>query len=387
MKTSKFARARLACAYFFLCPGLAYGTFTARLPALRDQAGIDEAQIGLLLLCFGAASLVGLAASGWCIARYGSRLILSIGVIALMIAMPLCGLGGDAASIAIPLAFAGLGTGLADVAMNTQGIQLERRFSTSSMVFLHASYSLGGVAGSIAGALFSALGLGVFPNAVCILGLYACLLPWAMPRLLHDMPAAASQNTGNPTSRGIPLFVAFCGLMAMMTFAADGSVGEWGALLLVTVKEASQATAACVYAVFSATTVLCRFFGDRLRESCGDAAITFGGALLAVGGMSLVLFAGNPLVCLGGYALMGAGLSPIVPILFSRAGRHPGISASRASTVVSVVGYAGLLLFPPLLGFVARHAGLENALFIVLALCALIAGGTLFLNKRNAPAF
>ena len=115
------------------------------------------------------------------------------------------------------------------------------------------------------------------------------------------------------------------------------------------------------------------FFTDRLRSWAGDFPLTCGGALLAACGMALALFSPRAGVCLLGYACMGAGLSPIVPILFSRAGEYPGVTPGEASAAVSVLAYGGLLFFPPTLGWLAHRVGLGNALLVVLGLCCCLA--------------
>lgn len=382
MKLSEYATTRAACAYFFICPGLTYGIFTSRLPALKEQTGADEAQIGLFLLCLGSASLVALFSSGRLIARWGSSLILRTGSLALLVAVVLCGAATTPLSLGAACLLTGFGMGLADVSMNTQGIQIERRYSTSCMAFMHASYSFGGVTGALTGALFASLGLSPFVNTACVLGIYACFRPWASSKLLPDRPV--KRDSGQKASpHAVPLFVVMCGIVSLLAYAAEGSVAEWGSLLLVTVKGADESTAACVFAAFSIPTVFCRLFGDRLRDRFGDFALTFSGGLISVCGMALVLLSANPVVCLAGYALMGAGLSPIVPILFSRAGSHPGVSPGKASTVVSLLSYSGLLFFPPLLGFVAQGYGLQKSLCIVFIVCILITLGTWLLRKKS----
>lgn len=380
MKLSEFSAIRAACAYFFICPGLAYGLFTSRLPALKEQTGASEQQIGLILLCFGISSLVALFSSNWLIGRWGSRLILCMASVLVLTGVTLCGLTGSPLALGATCLLTGFGMALTDVAMNTQGIQVERYYSASCMNFMHASYSLGGVAGAMTAAIFAAMNLGMFVNAICALGLYACFIPWAYPKLLKDGPAA--QVTKKPVPKhGIPLFIIVCGILSMLAYSAEGSVAEWGSLLLCTVKGASQATAAFVFAAFSAPTILGRLFGDRLRNYFGDFVLTFYGTLFATLGMAIVLFFANPYICLAGYAFMGIGLAPIVPILFSRAGSYPGVAAVRASAVVSLFAHGGLLVFPPLLGFAAQRYGLENALFSILAVCALITLGTIILKK------
>ena len=380
MKWSGFTIARMACAYFFICPGLAYGLLTSRLPALKNQTGADEAQIGLILLCLGLSSVTALFGSGWLIARWGSVLILRLGSLVLVLAIILCTLASDPALLGLTCVLTGLGMGLVDVSMNTQGIQIERHYTSPCMSLMHAAYSFGGVLGSLAGALFAGLGLSPFINAAVVLGAYICFRPWAAPRLMADMPSER-KTSRLESGYNLPPFVILCGLLAMIAYAVEGSVAEWGSLLLHTVKGASEQTAALVFAAFSTTTVLCRLFGDRLRSTLGDFLLALGGAVLTLCGMSAVLFFSDPAACLVGYALMGAGLAPVVPILFSRAGSYPGVSAGKASAIVSILSYSGLLFFPPLLGFVAHKDGLSDALLIVLAACVILCSGTFILRK------
>lgn len=276
MKWSEFSTARAACAYFFICPGLVYGLLTARLPALKTQTGADDAQIGLILLCLGVSGLAALCGSARLIARWGSRAVLRLGSLALLFSLPFCGLASTPLSLALACVLVGCGTGLADVAMNTQGIQIERRYHAPCMALMHASYSLGGVMGSLAGALFAALGFSPLVNFIGVLGGYACFRPLAVPRLQPD--GTTEQTARKRASRALPFFVVGCGLLAMCTYAAEGSVAEWGSLLLFSVKGADEQTAALVYGAFAGTTVLCRIFTDRLRSRAGDFPLTCGGA-------------------------------------------------------------------------------------------------------------
>lgn len=383
MKWTEISAVRAACAYFFLCPGLTYGILTSRLPALKIQTGADESQIGLMLLCVGISSLAALFCSSYLISRWGSRLILKNASLFLIAAIPLSCLASTPFQLGAGCLLTGASMGLVDVSINTQGIQIEHRYHVSCMSFMHAAYSLGGVMGSLTGSVFAGLGLSPFINATCILALYSCFWSWAAPRLLNDFATVSAQQKGR-ASRTLPLFVVMCGILAMLAYASEGSVAEWGSLLLFSVKGAEEHTAALVFAAFSTTTVFCRLFGDSLRRTLNDFILMLGGSLLALAGMTIVLVSHSPAVCLAGYALMGAGLSPIVPTLFSRAGDCPGISAGRASAIVSILSYSGLLFFPPMLGFIAHANGLENALLIVVAACLCLAlGSFLFRGKRK----
>ena len=363
MKYSAFTQARAACSYFFAGPGLVYGMFTSRMPALSMQTGANEAQIGLILLCFGVAGMVSLASSAWIIDRFTSRTVLRVSAPLLCLALPLAGLASSPLLLGLACVVTGLTMGFVDVSMNTQAIQIERAFLRPCVSMMHASYSIGGVLGSLAGALFAGLGASTLVNFSCVLALYLCLYPLAFPHMQAD--EAAGGEAVQTSSRRLPLFVLLCGILATVAYSAEGSVAEWGSLLLFSVKGASEFTAALVFGSFCTTMVIGRLVGDRLRCAFGDFPLLFAGSSLAFVGMATVLLSPWPALCLFGYALMGLGLAPLVPIFFSRAGNTPGIPPGKASAIVSFMGYSGVLVFPPSLGWLAHNAGLGTALLII----------------------
>jgi len=384
MKLTAFTKARAACSYFFAGPGLVYGMFTSRMPALSMQTGADEAQIGLILLSFGVAGMVSLAASAWLIDRFTSRTVLRLTAPLLCLALPLAGLATSPLQLGLACVVVGLVMGFVDVSMNTQSIQIERAFFRPCVSTMHACYSIGGVLGSMAGALFAGLGASTFLNFSCVLALYLCLYPFAFPFMQAD---ESPKNEGAESRSGrIPLFVLLCGILATVAYSAEGSVAEWGSLLLFTVKGASEFTSALVFGAFCTTMVLGRLMGDRLRCEFGDFPLLLSGASLAFIGMVLVLLSPWPALCLFGYALMGLGLAPIVPVFFSRAGNTPGITPGKASAIVSFMGYSGVLVFPPSLGWLAHNIGLGTALLVIPVLCALLAAGSWPFRTDEKPA-
>jgi MFS family permease len=384
MKLSAFTKARAACSYFFIGPGLVYGMFTSRMPALAIQTGADEAQIGLILLTLGVSGMVSLALSAWLIDRFTSRTVLRLSAPLLCLALPLAGLAASPLQLGLACAVVGLTMGFVDVSMNTQAIQIEQSFFRPCVSMMHASYSIGGVLGSIAGALFAGFGSSTLLNFACVLALYFCFYPLALPHMLADEP----QQKGHAQTKNgsIPLFVLLCGLLSMVAYSAEGSVAEWGSLFLFTVKGTSEFMAALVFGAFCTTMVLGRLVGDRLRCAFGDFPLLLAGASLAFLGMSTVLLSPWAALCLLGYALMGLGLAPIVPIFFSRAGSTPGITPGKASAIVSFMGYSGVLIFPPSLGWVAHTMGLGVALLTIPVLCAVLAAGSWAFRTGEKPA-
>ncbi len=380
MKLSEFAIVRLACAYFFICPGITYGIFTSRLPALKAQTGANEAQIGLVLLCFGGASLISLFSSSWFLKKWGNRNLLLYGSITVLIAVILMGIASNPYFLGLFAMLGGLGTGFVDVSMNTQGVQIEKKYTVSCMSFMHASYSFGGVIGALSGSVFAGLGYGFLTNTVVMLGIYFLFLFKAYRYLLPEA-SEVKEKEDTTVNAFIPFFIIFCGVLAMIAYSCEGAVAEWGSLFMHGVKGALEQVAALVYAGFSVTTMFSRFFGDRMREYFGDMRLCAAGAVITVSGLSMALFLNGAVPALFGFALMGVGLSPMAPVLFSQAGQYSNFNVGKACAVVSIFAYSGLLFHPPLLGFIAHGYGLDKAMLVVLGMCIVLFFGMLALGK------
>lgn len=388
MRWTALAQAKAACAYFFVIPGLVYALFTSRLPALREQVAANEAEIGFILLSLGFSGLIGLVLCAPLIRRTSSRLVLRVASLLMLVALPLASLADSPLLLAAGGIFIGLSTGFADVAMNTQAIEVEKHFSVRCLAFMHAGYGFGALCGSVAAAVLASLGISPFWNFVLLMAVMAVFRPFVVHHLQDDSLTVPREDAPAAKKRAFalpPLMVILCGLVASCDYATEGSVGEWGALYLFSVKGTSEQTAALVYGVFSVSAVICRLMTDTLRVHFTDFQIMFCGSIAAVIGMATVLWAPGAPLTLCGYACMGLGLAPIVPILFSRAGSCPGVSASAASAVVSVLAYSSLLLFPPLIGLIAHAYGLQTALLLPLLLCFLLVAAS-FLFRTGPKA-
>ncbi len=353
---------------FFFGPGLAYGLFTSRMPPPKVQAGVAESEIGLVLLALGACGLAGLSFAPKLIERFSAKSVLISSNLFFMAGLIAMSFATSFATFAACASLLGLSIGAADVTMNVQGIEVERRYKKRALNTLHAGYNIGAASGAAAGSAFAALELGLDLNFTVPLVIYALMMIWAAPKLLVTTPAQAHSIGDAPqkaAKSSIPLIVWACGLLSMFCYISEGTVGEWGSLFLHQEKQAPEAAAALVFAAFSVCSVCCRLIADHLRNAWGDFAVSISGSLLALAGMFIVLSALSWTVCLAGYALMGVGLAPLVPIAFSRAGQVEGISTARATSLVSLLAYGGLLFAPPLLGVAAERYTLSVALCAV----------------------
>lgn len=383
-----FERRKLAAALYFLYPGLGYGIFTSRIPTLAAQTQTSEAELGVILLAVGASALAALTISAYAAQRWGSKRLLVACAVLLGASLALTSLASTSLTLGAVCMLLGFFVGMADACANTQGVLLERCGRKRAMTFLHGMYSLGGVAGALSGTLALSLGVGTGVHVITVFALYLCLAPsvsvwlFALPeeKALSEAGRGSRQKDKASTAESVHRLVVVFGVMAACAYAAEGSVGEWGSLLLLTEKGASPATASLVYALFSAVTVSVRLTGDRVRSRFGERRILCWGAALAFAGMCQVLAGSGAAAALAGYGIMAAGLSPVVPVLFSLAGMH--MNPARAAGIVASFAYGGLLLFPPVIGFAAGALGLQKALCAVPVLCLTVFAGSWLAGRR-----
>lgn len=365
-----YASARLACMFYFMAPGLAYGLVTSRMPALKNMTGATEGDLGIILLCFGLSALIGLAFAPRLIAKISAKTTLLASSLACMVFVVLVSFSSSVWFFGIAMALLGICMGLCDVTMNVQGVEVERAYKKSSMNILHAGYNIGAAAAACAGSIFAATNFGVWVNFVLPVAVMAGMLWWAEPRLVTGNLEKPERSESSPLvsvepKKRLPFLVWVCGLLCVCCYVSEGSVGEWGSLYLHQEKAAPESIAALVFAGFSICSLLCRLVADRLLNNFGDFLVSTAGATIALAGMLTVLSSSSWSICLIGYAMMGLGQAPIVPIAFSRAGAIKGVSTARATSLVSLLAYAGLLFAPPAFGLSAEHFGLHTALCAV----------------------
>ena len=383
MKTISYNTTRLATALFFAAPGISYGLFASRLPFIKSQIGATESDVGLILFSWGLMAAIGLATAPMITKKISLKTILTFGLITLCVALSAAPFITSVALLIVVLAPFGFAMGILDVTMNMQGIAIERQFLKPTLGVLHASYSFGGVTGSLLGSLFAALSLSPKSNFVIpsIVLLFACLL--AKNYLIA--PKEEKRSSEKKKSTHLFSWLLFgCGLFSLVAYVAEGVCGDWGSLFLVHERAAPESSAALSYGVVAAMCFLSRLSSDRLRELFGEFRFAFISALIFLGGAALILFSANWLTALIGFAIAGIGLGPLVPTLFSFVGRLPGLDAKTSIAAVSFTGYAGLLMFPPIFGFLAHHWNYEAIFWVelVIAFCCL-AGVFLFKEKKE----
>jgi len=355
------AEARSTRIAFFIA-GFAMAAWAPLVPFAKERLAIHEGALGTLLLCLGAGSIIAMPIAGALTSRAGCRQVLILSVLVICATLPLLVQVSTAPWLGVTLFIFGAGVGSLDCVMNIQAIILERASGRTMMSGFHGLFSLGGVVG--AGGVSGLLSISVSPleATLTVAAVVIVLLALAAS---HFLPyGGRSSGPAFALARGVVLFI---GVLCFILFLTEGAVLDWSAVFLADVRGMSPTHAGIGYAAFAATMTIGRLTGDRFVRRFGPKVTVGGGALLAAVGLALATLIASWQVALLGYALVGVGCSNIVPVMFSLAGKQNEMPESIAVPAITTMGYAGVLLGPALIGFVAHGTNLATALLLLSA--------------------
>ncbi|MGW0810357.1 MFS transporter [Nonomuraea sp. NPDC002799] len=376
-------RERTAVYLLFFLAGAAIGTWTARIPAIKEHLGLGDGQLSLALLAIAAGAVIGMTAVGRLVDRYGSsRVMIPAALLQGVVLVPPA-YAPDLALLAGTLLAFGIVHGILDVAMNANAVEVERAAGRPIMSSFHAVYSIGGFAGATAGGLFAHAALPPSATFLTVGALIAVLAVWAARWALRQAPAPAHAAAGRA---GRPKGIVFLGVLALCCLVGEGAAADWSSVYLHEDLAASPGFAAAGYAAFSVMMTAGRLAGDRLAARFGPVPLVRCCGLLAALGLGLALLGGHPVAGVAGFACFGAGLSCIVPQVFSAAGHRDPAFAGRALARVAAIGYLGFLSGPVFIGGAAELMGLPRALAIPAVLAAFVALAAPALRTRTPVA-
>lgn len=357
--------------------GVMMASWASRIPQIRDHLDISPGQLGIILLCIAIGSIISLPSSGVIVARFGEARTVAAMALLECVGLCLAGVGYliGVLPVCIGLVLFGIGTGGWDVAMNVQGAAVERELGKSIMARFHAGWSIGTVGAAAVGAAVIALHVPVTVHLVGAAVLVAVVVPFTVlrgfrPHVVQHEPRESRrtvyQSWREPRTVLIGLFV-LC-----MAFS-EGTGNDWLGVTMIDGYHTADALGTVALAVFLAAMTAGRWFGPGLLDRYGRVAVLRTLAVLALGGLLLVVFGHNVVAAFFGVAAWGLGTSLGFPTGISAAADDPARAAARVS-VASSVAYLAFLGGPPLVGFVGDHLGVLRSLTVALVLIALAVG-------------
>lgn len=381
---SEVRRARYAVAAVFGVHGAVTGSFATRVPWIQEHAQAGPGQLGFALAFPALGASVAMPLAGRISHRFGARTALR-GLLSLWtLALTLPSLAPNLPALCLALFVFGATAGMADVAMNALGVEVENRLGRSIMSGLHGLWSAGALVGSAAGTLAAHLGSdarlhhALAAAVLTVLGLAACT--WVLDLQPAEGEEPPPRFTLPPRSALLIGAIGFCAVFA------EGASLDWSAVYLRDRLGSSAGLAAACTTGFTLTMAVARVAGDRVVDRYGAVrTVRVGGLMAALGGL-LVVIADHPAVAMGGFALMGLGIAVVVPLCFAAAGRS-GPNPSQAIAGVATITYTSGLVAPSAIGTVAQATSLVVSFGLVTVLACGVAGlaGVLRAGDRERP--
>ena len=380
---SALARARWATRLQFMALGVLGGTWGTHIPSVKARYALSEATLSIVLLAAAVGTVVSLFIAGRIVGRLGARKASAFAALVMSLSLGVVLEFPSVAALLPAMLIFGASASLFDVSINTEGSELESLSGRAIMSNLHGMFSVGGMTGA---ALVSyMLDIGVAPR-LQLFGVSSGIAIAALIASRGMLETHAASDEGGEKAhfawpKGLLLII---GLLIFAGMTAEGVMYDWSVLYLKQDVGMPQAQAALGYAAFSAAMALSRFGGDLLRSRYSEQALLRFGASVATVAMTVVLISANSWVALIGFALVGAGLAPVAPILFNAATRVRGVSRAAAIASVTSIGYSGFMIAPPLIGSIATATSLTMALGVVVLASGLLAYGARFVPQKAA---
>lgn len=364
---------RAAVSAAFFCQGFAFASLITRIPAIQDTFELSDGALALLLAAIPIVAGVGSVTAGALAVRFHSAPVLRLGGVLVSLSLVAVGLATNADSLAglvAVLIVVGFGLGSVDATMNMQGIGVQAAARRTMLASFHAWWSLATILGALAASVAAATPLSLLGFFAIIA---ACLIPvqlLASTRFLHtaESDEAAADPLADASVPWRPLLV--FGAAVVGAFVIDSSVSNWSAVDLVSVLGATESVAALAYAAYAVAMLTGRTVTDRLTISRGPAFLVRAGAVTAALGLAGVALAPNEVVAILAFAVVGLGVSPILPLAFTAASHHDPKQTGVAVARVNVGNYIGFVLGAPLVGVIGEFSSLRVG-FAVLVVVAL----------------
>ncbi|MBX9732967.1 MAG: MFS transporter [Chitinophagaceae bacterium] len=364
---------RFAVAAFFFIAGICFASWASRIPDISKALHLSEGSLGAVLFALPIGSMCSLPLSGWLVAKLGSRKVATLSGLIYPSVLICLGFCNTVPLLITTLFFFGLFGNMMNISVNTQAVGVEALYGRSIMATFHGVWSLAGFSGAAVGTLMIARGFDPNQHFIGIAAVMMSLALYTQQYILRSDNSSPDQPIfAKPDANLLKL-----GLIAFCCMAAEGTMFDWSGIYFQKVVEAPKNLTTLGYAAFMSTMAGGRFLGDRLVTRFGRKKILLGsGSVIATGLLTAVIFP-SLVTATAGFLLVGIGVSSVVPVVYSEAGKSTTMSAGVALAAVSSIGFLGFLIGPPLIGFIAELFSLRTSFAVI----ALLGFGTTLLAR------
>lgn len=362
---------RISVGILFALAGAIFANWVSRIPEIQRKLALSDGQLGLVLVGGSIGVLIAMVSAGGLIDRFSSRRVTIASAVVFFSLIPPLAYTGSPYVLFFILVLIGATMGCMDVSMNAQAVYVEHAYGRKLMSSFHAIFSVGAGIGAAISSLIIKFGIVIHTHFILAALVGIGLALFSAVYLLEDERDDAHEKTPTfslPGKALLPL-----GIIAFISTIGEGSMGDWTAVYLKGTVGTTASVAAIGFAAFSTTMTIGRLLGDRILQRFKDAnVIRFCGATSALGFL-LAALVPSVVTAILGFALVGVGLSVVIPMAFSRAGNMPGIPSGRGIASVATLGYSGFLIGPPFIGFISDVTSLRvSFVFVAIMMASLI---------------
>jgi MFS family permease len=356
--------------FTFFINSFLFGNWVTRIPTAKSLLDISESELGLALLFAPIGGVMLLPIAGWLNKQLGLGKSIFLASLIHVLTPAFLSLSTDWWMLAFGMFYFGLTNAWMDVAMNAGAAITEKELRKPIMSTCHGMWSLGAMLGSAVGSitLWAELGFQAHLIGASVVGILVVIYLGSSTRRIHEPLSEESKVLALPSAR--LLLLAFIAFSIML---GEGAIADWSALFMKETLQSPLLLIGLAFSAFAFFMAIGRFLGDAIIPVLGPRRIVFIGSTLSAISLGLVILLQDPWFALIGFGLTGLGFSCIIPVIFSSAADEPGYSAGAGIASVTVIAYAGFLLGPPFIGYIAEKYSLSTGFGLVVVLSILAA--------------
>ncbi|MES1214032.1 MAG: MFS transporter [Bacteroidota bacterium] len=368
---------RIGVSTFFFIQGLSFASWASRIPDIKTKLNLSDGALGGVLLGIPLGQLTAMVVSGYLVSKYGSKKVLSVAALIYPAILLLLASVNATWQLVAGLFVFGICGNLCNISINTQGVGVERLYGRSIMASFHGLWSLAGFAGGLISTFMVGNSIPPFTH-FCVIYIITFLLTISARNII--LPRDGSKTVSEKPKLFVKpdRYIIILGLIAFACMVCEGTMFDWSGVYFENVVHAPQSLTRLGYVAFMCTMAGGRFAADWLITKYGvERILKMSGLIILTGLLLAVIFPGIVMATIG-FLFVGLGVSSVVPMVFSLAGKSKTLQPSVALASVSSIGFLGFLIGPPLIGFIAQASSLRWS-FVLIAFLGL--GTTLLAGK------
>ncbi|WP_256005804.1 MFS transporter [Pedobacter deserti] len=357
---------RLFLSLFFFASGLSFSTWASRIPTIKSAFDLNEAALGTILLAMPVGSLLGLPISGWLVSKYNSRVPLAVGFALNGLCLLLIGTAHNVFTLVVAITLFAFTTRVFNISVNTQALTLQKRFENKIIGSFHGFWSIGGIAGIVISTLLLSLGTSLTLHFAVVGGVMVLFTIYAYQFLL----AGDRAQSGNKLNLKKPdPYIFYLGMVVFLCAICEGGMFDWSGIYFQQVVKVDIFTYG--YLIFMTFMAASRFLSDIIIARFGMPKTYIMSAVCIVLGISMAVIFPAFWTAMIGFSLVGFGTAAVIPMSYALAGASKKYSPGMAISVIATYSITGMLLGPPLIGYLAHAFNLRIS-FVIFALCGLL---------------